>query len=98
MFCFTLFSFAETDKENGQDSQDNVNQQDINSTYSPSIQDESKNGGIESRVEESREEIKDDTTHNSFSKFNYIFYFIYKYKYENRSAGLDNLKDFTLMD
>ena len=35
-------------------------------------------------IEEPVEEIYDEPAMNGLSKYNFIFYFIYKYKYENR--------------
>lgn len=54
-----------------------------------------QNGGkpIYSELESVDEE--GDTSYTSFSKLNFIFYFIYKYKYENRSS-LEDVKNLTI--
>ena len=39
--------------------------------------------------------IDSDSSINSISRYNFIFYFIYKYKYENRT-GVDEIKALTI--
>lgn len=50
----------------------------------PKVEDELQNGGIQT-FQNSKEEasVESDSTQSSFRKFNFIFYFLYKFKYEN---------------
>jgi len=53
--------------------------------YSPMS--EEFNGGINNEAEIASDSVtneENETSFTSFSKLNYLFYFIYKYKYENR--------------
>ena len=68
-------------------------QQDPNRQQSllPKLDGEPENGGIDEEEEDLEDEIEEevtvesDSTQSSFRKFNFIFYFLYKFKYENDS-------------
>ena len=68
-------------------------QQDPNRQQSllPKLDGEPENGGIDEEEEDLEEEmdeettVESDSTQSSFRKFNFIFYFLYKFKYENDS-------------
>ncbi|MFY0685938.1 MAG: hypothetical protein JXQ90_02175 [Cyclobacteriaceae bacterium] len=40
-------------------------------------------------IQSTEEPSSSDTVYSSISKYNYIFYFIYKYKYENRFGSYE---------
>ena len=69
---FSSFGTTGNEKENDKD-------QEVKEETKPNVEEEPQNGGIQT----SSSIVKADTTESSFKKFNYIFYFIYKYKYEN---------------
>lgn len=76
---------GEKEKKPLQDQQDPNRQQSL----LPKLDGEPENGGIEEEETTDEEDLEEefvaegDSTQSSFRKFNFIFYFLYKFKYEN---------------
>ena len=71
VFSFDSIASTETEKNNEKDQEEKAE-------IEPSLEEEQQNGGSQELTV-----VDVDTTESSFEKFNYIFYFIYEFKYEN---------------
>jgi hypothetical protein len=98
LLCVSItFTATASSGGGGKDKKVLQDQQDPNRRQSllPKLDGEPENGGFEeydSELEADSDEEMDqevvaesDSTQSSFRKFNFIFYFLYKFKYENDS-------------
>ena len=91
------FTFTATAGGGGKNKKVIQDQQDPNRRQSmlPKLDGEPENGGVEEEYDDSEDDelepaqeevtVESDSTQSSFRKFNFIFYFLYKFKYENDS-------------
>ena len=97
MFSVSLFASTDTDgkSKNGDETVATSESKDDPEKQSETEEQVSVEPIKDEFTEAMESSIPSDSSINSISRYNFIFYFIYKYKYENRT-GVDEIKALSL--